>query len=463
MTPQADLYSLAMTMQWVLFGELKGDLFSNRTLAILAEEINDRDWPIDVLHFFERAGAESLNERFTSAQEMQHVLEGIVRSLDSDRYTRITPLDFQSVHRHESQLSSASKPTQSLGTVSTEQLQIQTNRWVKGVVVILVVMLLTVLGLGIQVLRLSPEQGATSLQQSNMEIPACEQTIETQHQFRRLGPRETVAAGLLDVDGDGYMDAVYSNQLDQSLTIYWGNIDYALDVFTEIKVGRINQVPLIGDLNKDGLVDFVTLHEDESNIQTHLQTVDREWEVSGEDFQAPPPQQGSLVDLNQDGWLDVMFTVPILDQNIQYRLGSKDGFLGHSPLGNVPDVVFVPNQPWVVYMDGERVLRRDIKRNLSMSTPLEVARVPDLKRLLPVQTADDGWMLYGIQTGTQKLIELSDDPCWKMQLSDEEYGRMKGLGDWNQDGIIDWVGLVTCAECTSNHLLYINGVPSVVP
>ena len=462
-TPQADLYSLAMTMQWVLFGELKGDLFSSRTVMLLTEEIKDRDWPMELLEVFERAGAESLEDRFQSAQEMQSVLEQIIRSLDGDRYTRLTPVDFQSVHRYESQLSSASKPVQSVGTVSTEQLQVQTNRWIKGVVVILVVMLLTVLGLSIQVLSLSSENPSIDLQKSKGDIPACEQIIETQHQFRRLGPRETVAAGLLDVDGDGFVDSVYSNQMDQSLSIYWGNSDYALEAFVEIEVGRINQLPLIGDLNRDGLLDFVTLHEDESNIQTHLQTVDRTWEVSGKDFQAPPPRQGALVDLNQDGWLDVMFTVPILDQNIQYRLGSKDGFMGHSPLGSVPNVVFVPNQPWVAYVDGDRILRRDVQRNLSMSTPTEVARVPGLKRLLPVELADGEWMLYGIQASSQKLIELSSSPCWKMKLSDEEYGRMKGLGDWNQDGIIDWVGLVTCAECTSNHLLYINGVPSVVP
>ena len=462
-TPQADLYSLAMTMQWVLFGELKGDLFSSRTMMLLTEEIKDREWPIELLDFFEHAGAESLADRYQSAQKMQTALEEIVRSLDGERYTRLTPIDFQSVHRYESQLSSASKPIQSVSTVSTEQLQVQTNRWIKGAVIILVVMLLTVLGLSIQVLSLSPEKNSMALQESTSDIPACEQIIETQHQFRRLGPRETVAAGLLDVDGDGFVDSVYSNQMDQSISIYWGNADHALDSFVEIEVGRINQLPLIGDLNRDGLVDFMTLHEDESNIQTHLQTVDRTWEVSSKNFQAPPPRQGALVDLNQDGWLDVMFTVPILDQNIQYRLGSKDGFMGHSPLGSVPNVVFVPNQPWVAYVDGDRILRRDVRRNLSMSTPTEVSRVSDLKRLLPVELSDGEWMLYGIQAGSQKLIELSSSPCWKMQLSDEEYGRMKGLGDWNQDGIIDWVGLVTCAECTSNHLLYINGVPSVVP
>ena len=462
-TPQADVYSLAMTMQWVLFGELKGDLFSSRTQKLLTEEIAQRDWPPALMTFFARAGAESLEERFESAQEVRECLEHIVRSLDKERYTRLTPLDFQSVHRHESQLSSSSRSIESVSGVSTEQLQVQTNRWLKGVSAILILMLLIVLGLSVQVLRLSPEGISFEERTDHQEIPACAEVIGTQHQFRRLGPRETVAGGLIDVDGDGFADAVYSNQLDQSISIYWGNPNYEFAEVVEISVGRINQIPLIGDVNQDGLTDMVTLHEDESKIQTHLQGDGRGWTVAAEDFQAPPPKQGALVDLNQDGWLDIMFTVPILDQNIQYRLGSKDGFLGHSPLGDVPDVVFIPNQPWVVYVDGDRVLRRDIERNLSMTTPVEIAQVPKLNQVLPVQDAVGAWVLYGVQSGSQKLIELSSSPCWKMQLSDEEYGRIKGLGDWNQDGIFDWAGVVTCAECTSNHLLYLNGTPSVVP
>ena len=83
-----------------------------------------------------------------------------------------------------------------MSTVSTEQLQVQTNRWIKGVVVILVVMLLTVLRLSVQVLRISPEDPFKESNETNRHlIPACEQIIETQHQFRRLGPRETVAGG----------------------------------------------------------------------------------------------------------------------------------------------------------------------------------------------------------------------------------------------------------------------------
>ena len=62
-----------------------------------------------------------------------------------------------------------------------------------------------------------------------------------------------------------------------------------------------------------------------------------------------------------------------------------------------------------------------------------------MKHLLPVQVAHDLLMLYGIQTGTQKLIELFDEPCWKMKLNDEDFGRLKGLDYSNQDGIINWV------------------------
>lgn len=61
---------------------------------------------------------------------------------------------------------------------------------------------------------------------------------------------------MLDVDGAGFSDSVYPNQLDQSLTIYWGNKDYALDSDALIKVGRTNQFLSNGDLNKDGLLNF---------------------------------------------------------------------------------------------------------------------------------------------------------------------------------------------------------------
>jgi len=228
-------------------------------------------------------------------------------------------------------------------------------------------------------------------------------------------------------------------------------------------IGRSSHRPLIGDINKDGKLDMVTLHDDESRIRTYIQVDDRIWEKNADDFQGPPPKAGALVDLNRDGWLDLMFTVSGVEQNVQFRLGSAEGFMGHAPLGTVPKTVFIPNQPWLVYSDGERIWRRDIQENLSMSLPVELAQISDIKHIFAVQKKDKDWTLYAVQSTTKKLIELSEDPCWKMDLSDKEYAHMKGLGDWNSDGIVDWIGFVTCAECTSNHLLQLNGVPSISP
>ena len=460
--PTTDLYSLAMTMQWVLFGELKGDLFSKRTLSILQQEIERREWPTALLHFFEKAGTEILQDRFQTAEEMQGALEDIVKSIDADKYTRLTPTDFQSVHRYESQLSSKSKPVSNDSALSTEQLQVETNRWIKGASAILALMLLIVVGLSIQILRLSPDN--VSIEETAVvEIPACTETIETQHQYRKLGPRETVASAMIDVDGDGFVDAVYTNQMDKTLSVYWGNPEYKLDETMEMEIGRSSHRPLIGDINKDGKLDMVTLHGDESRIRSYIQEDERIWKKSADDFQGPPPKSGALVDLNGDGWLDLMFTASGVDQNVQYRLGSSEGFIGHAPLGTVPGAVFIPNQPWLVYYDGERVWRRDIKSNLSMSLPVELAKVSDIKHIFAVQNKDQDWTLYAVQSSTKKLIELSEEPCWKMELSDKEYAHMKGLRDWNSDGIVDWIGFATCAECTSNHLLQLNGVPSLSP
>ena len=464
-TPATDLYSLAMTMQWVLFGELRGDLFSKRTLFILQQEIECREWPMTLLSFFEKAGAEVLAERFQTAEEMQGALGDIVKSIDAAQYTRLTPHDFQSVHRYESQLSSRSKPVPEDNLLSTEELQAQTNRWIKRASAILLVMLLIVVGLSIQILRLDPDNtvkanGSTELVAS---IPACTETIETQHQFRTLGPRETQGAAMIDVDGDGFIDATYTNQMDKTVSVYWGNSEYAFGELMEMEIGRSHHPPLIGDINHDGMLDMVTLHNDESRIRSYIQVEPRTWKLYSDDFQGPPPKNGTLVDLNRDGWLDVMFTAFEADQNIQYRLGSAEGFGPHTPLGRVPKPVFIPGQPWLVYSDGQRIWRRDILSNVSMSAPVEISRVSDIKRVFPVQIQENEWVLYGVQSSTKKLIELSAEPCWKMELNDKEYAHMRGLGDWNNDGVIDWIGFMTCAGCTSNHLLQLNGTPSLSP
>lgn len=463
-TPQGDMYSLAMTMQWVLFGELKGDLFSPRTQQLLVTEGEQRSWPTDVAKFFQRAGMEDPAERFSSAEEMQREVQQILQQLDGSTYTRLTASDVQSVHRFESKLSSSSKPVQfHSGSLSTEELQAETNRWLKGLLLVLVVLFLVVLTLGYQIFSIAPSgsiEGSAPVRETTSDIPLCEDRVVAQHQYRKLGPRETQRSDFVDVDGDGFQDIVYANQLDASLSVYWGSEEAGFDPPTEYSVGRINRAPLVGDVNHDGLVDMVTFHGDESMIRTHIQGEDRQFTQVAEDFQGPPPVDGTLVDINEDGWLDLVFTVPGLEQNIQYRLGSEEGFLGHISLARVPNLTFIPNTTQILYVEDDVVWKRTLQSNLSLSVPEQISTLSNIRRILPMLNRENIWVLYA-QRNNGQLIRLIEDPCVAMELTSIETSKMMGLGDWNRDGYLDWAGFITCAECTSNHLLYL-GAPSSV-
>ncbi len=456
--PQGDLYSLAMTMQWTLFGELKGDLFSNRTTEILSKEIQERGWPSELLDLFSKAGHEDPFQRYSTAEEMRVDVLKILQSLDGSRYTRLTPVDFQSVHRFESQLSSSTKPVSRQDSQSTEELQAETNRWLRVLLVGLAVLFVVILAVGYQVVQIA----SPPIEQQQIvteEIPDCEDIVVPQHQYRKLGPRETQSATLQDVDGDGFQDAVYVNQQDQNLSIYWGNPTADFDDVTEYTIGRSFGAPLIGDINRDGLLDMVTLHSDESMIRTHLQQEKRTFEQSVEVFQGPPPLEGALMDINRDGWLDVVFTVPGLDLNVQYRLGSAEGFGAHTSLVDVPNPTFLSDSNQMVYWSEGTVMRREIKPNLSVSAPQKIANVDDVQSILPMRTTNGAVLLYAkVRTGN--ILRLEPQPCVAMKLSVLGSYRATGLGDWNQDGYLDWVGFVTCAGCTSNHLLYLGGAPS---
>ena len=458
--PQGDLYSLAMTMQWTLFGELRGDLFSSRTSEILSKEIQDRGWPSELLAFFSKAGHEDPLQRYATAEDMRRDVLKILQSLDGSRYTRLTPADFQSVHRFESKLSSSTKPVSRQDSQSTEELQAETNRWLRVLLFGLASLFVVLLAVGYQVIQIASPIEQPQQPIVKASIPECEDIVETQHQYRKLGPRETQSATLKDVDGDGFQDAVYVNQLDKNLSIYWGSPAADFDSVTEYSIGRAFGAPLIGDINRDGLLDMVTLHSDESMIRTHLQQEARIFEQSVEVFQGPPPIDGALMDINRDGWLDVVFTVPGLDLNVQYRLGSAEGFGAHTSLVDVPNPIFVSERNQLVYWSEGTVMRREIKTNLSLSTPQIVAEMDDVQSILPMRMKDGDVLLYA-KVATGDLIRLGPNPCVAMNLSTNEFSRVTGLGDWNQDGYLDWVGFVTCAGCTSNHLLYLGGPPSI--
>src|SRR5690606_3341875 len=89
-------------------------------------------------------------------------------------------------------------------------------------------------------------------------IPACHDAVVGFGQLRTLGPRESVDGTFTDLDGDGWGDLVYTNQLDESLSIYWGAADgVTLSDPDQRVLGRSNSRIATGDVDEDGIPDLV--------------------------------------------------------------------------------------------------------------------------------------------------------------------------------------------------------------
>ena len=459
--PQADLYSLSMTLVWWLFGQTFGDLYSVHTQQMLQEKIVEQGWPEQLLDLFIKSGKERPEDRFQTAKEMREAVQNLARVVDEGQWASLSPLDFQSVQRFETVLtpSKPTTPVSQMSNLSTEQLQQQTSRWFRGLTALLLVILVALGVVMMQLLRQRPVVDASLASDGvtgEVEIPKCEDAITTQHQFRKLGPRETTAVSIMDLDLDGMTDVVYTNQMDQSLTVYWGNVDNLFDNPTEIPVGRLNNRPLVADVNLDGFSDLITLHSDENLVRTHLGTAQRKWADPLEQFQAPPAMDGALMDINQDGNVELIFRTTGLSQNVQMRMWNGREFDFHSAIADVEEVVFVPGYSWILEQKADGLFRRDVQSNQTLSAPKQIAATLELTRMQVIQRKSNV-EVYGLDETSGRVIRASNEPCWILEFDLQQMKQFHALGDWNRDGYLDWAGAVTCAECTSNHLLLLGG------
>jgi hypothetical protein len=428
---------------------------------MLQEKIVEQGWPEQLLDLFIKSGGERPQDRFQTAKEMREAVQELAHVVDGGQWASLSPLDFQSVQRFETALT-PSKPTtpiSQMSNLSTEQLQQQTSRWFRGLTALLLVILVALGAVMMQLLRQRPVVETLAVSNETTEdvpIPQCDDAIATQHQFRKLGPRETTAVSIMDLDLDGMVDVVYTNQMDKSLTVYWGNEDNVFEHPMEIKVGRLNNRPLVADVNRDGMADVITLHSDENLIRTRLGTGTRTWGEPLEQFQAPPALAGALVDINQDGNVELLFRTHGLSQNVQIREWKDTEFDFHSAIADVEKVAFVPGESWVLEQRADGVFRRVVQSNQTLSAPEQISTMTGLSRI-QVLHRDSRLEVYGLEESSGRVIRVSQDPCWILEFTLQQMKQFHALGDWNRDGYLDWAGAVTCAECTSNHLLFLGG------
>jgi hypothetical protein len=306
---------------------------------------------------------------------------------------------------------------------------------------------------------------------------------------RTSGPSECIAGYLHDLDGDGFDDAVYTCQLDESIQVYWGNPRGTLGTPFVLASGRVSPHLAFGDVDEDGRTDLVVAVQGEGPPFTDRLSIffggpSRTFPRQADVMLDGNPRTLVLSDLDRDGHLDVLIDRPGADEPCMYLLpGNGRGLFDTiSPacvwtIPSPPDdstgavVLFTTDTQtriarptsqalWVLDLDAAGVL-----------TNAAVVAVPGFPFVQGVTAWDlDGdHVLDAVVNGRPNSLGASvgvlrSTPDAETCDIDSEFAAahegnlvyLGGAGDFNGDGLMDMVGVAACCEQPTGTLdLYV--------
>lgn len=301
----ADLYALATTLAWAMTGRPSGDLFVEAELARLG-----RLTGAGVAGVLAKAGRYAPEERYASAEEMTQALRAVAAAMPE-------PTD---------DLHVASDPHPRV------RLRSQTPRWGLFAVGLAVV---SAGALAFTSRRAAAPPALTARE----DVPPCTDGTTWFDETVRSGPREAMAAASADIDGDGNVDALFTIQLDESLSIYWGNGRAMLEQGAEVPTARSGSPVGVGDLDGDGRADLVVSDRDGARLQIFPGGDGRTFGAPIEIFQSGIPAWPLPIDWDGDRQLDLALTLAAC---VAWRQGDvESGFAPHRCLAPGPDVLGV--------------------------------------------------------------------------------------------------------------------------
>ena len=449
-THQSDLYSLAIALTESLIGEAMVDLFAdrqqNRLRKLLPEPL------VDVLLV---AGAYEPAERMESAATMADA----IRAVHNPAEQFFSAKDFTGLP-----LDQPRQPIPELPPTPPPIRAAPPTRRIQPWTLLGIALLSLAAGLGF--IRWSSSTETTPPVQPDdpwVSVSACPDALVSLQGQHVLGPRESLGATAQDIDGDGQQDLVFTNQLEETLTIYWGNPAGSMDDITSLPTLRSESRVAIGDVDGDGQHDLLVASPDDASFALHRGTGNRSFEPAHTFFQGSRPSFPWLIDWDADGALDLLFTH--LDC-IAWRKGQGEGSFGpHACLGRSTIIKGVLDRD----QDGLLELLVPTKGGLETWERDTGGWVGERRRLasLPpgrvhVSAADidgkEGAEIYLLRPYTSPSVIRMTPPEWNPCALAQtrlpfELHAMTAL-DANSDGAVDFVGTRTCAGCTSNHLLY---------
>ena len=462
---RSDLYSVAMTMIWLLEQRSIGDLYISENIDLIRGR-----YPAEFLAVIQKAGALRPENRYETAKAMLLDLEFILNNLEEYDVSLINVF-LQEIPLHDR--SFTPREQDSVSTSAEVKLPILLRYSLLGIILLL----LTILVLMMR----NPKEDTRELDNitkistaGGKEYPFCGQRLSAGEELRRKGAEEARGAAFYDIDQDGYLDSAFSHALGQEVAIYWGKPDFSFEEPSIIETEHSLTDPLFGDIDNDGVVDMVLLHFNSNQISIHKGLGNRKFRSIQEKdrdimIQSPSPEKGRLLDLDQDGFLDLLFT---RNTQLFYRLNAQKGLdyrieyipnveeeplRWHKILKTYTKEVFLSNnRPAVYWVEEGTLWRQRLKASLHLHT--KEVLLSDLRatEIVSMRTLESGLDSGLFLRKDNSLIQWTEgeEPC--VLWEDIEGGSFRGIysvGDWNRDGLIDYLRTDTCWYCTSNHVL----------
>jgi hypothetical protein len=286
------------------------------------------------------------------------------------------------------------------------------------------------------------------------EPPLCPAVWRPTSIARTLGPRETVSVVAVDLDGDGRNDAVFANQLDESLSIYWGDGTARLGSPDTLPVGRVSSAPAVGDVDGDGLADLLVPDADKSELRVYRQEAARRFVAAGrvEHADLSPIGAPALVNWNGDGMPDLAV---LAEGGVKVRLGLGGGAfstdqviaeLGLRPFAVVrrtgaPDALLVGGSDGADLVEpGPGGVARRTRHWNESGQPMTAGSGPDL-----------------LLRRSASLVQLLPDGSTCLRGPAAAFQDVFALSDMDGDGTPEGLGVSSCAGCTSNHVVVSGG------
>jgi len=428
-SPATDLYAVGITLAWLVTGKVPPDPFVPAGEAVIRAAL-----PARLADVVLRACAWEPSERYASAAEMAAALTGA--GLGGER----------------GGVRAGLQKTAGAAGVARRSMA---PKWLA-----VGVLGLAVGWLGWETRGELSGTGAVGAERGDVggvkdELPWCDVSARGFALTNANGPRETVAVGAADVDGDGLNDALFTNQLDESVTIWWGAGDRRFVARQNVPAGRSGFPAEVGDFDGDGHADLLLSLFDDNAFALVRGSGDRAFKAAERIMQGPSPREARFLQLN-DGPALLFPAGP--DLNLR-RVKSKLPWPGQERIGHSysnarmdATIVRAAQAVYTIVNDPSHdlfVLDLDGHVSKGPSHP----EWPEHTRTFAADlTPEPGEELYAYLADASiiRLPLANGEPLCRAAPPLYATGVLTHLDD---DGIPDEIAAETCAGCTSNQIV----------